>query len=70
MRRGEIYSYNPVVPRPGQSVRRLIISSDALHVDGAPVVLGIHLVDSDPGTLLAPAVGDYWAPASRSIVCS
>ena len=63
MRRGDVYEYTPVVPRPGQSTRRLVISSDALNVEGVPVVLGIHLVDDDPDSLLAPKIGEWgWAP--------
>ncbi len=63
MRRGEIYEYNPVIPRPGSSRLRLIVSADALNeVEGLEVVLGVHILDRDPESLLAPRVGDFgWA---------
>lgn len=62
MRRGEIYAYEPVIPRAGQSRHRLIVSSDALHGDDVSVVLGIHLVHVDPDELLTPAVAGFYAP--------
>lgn len=65
MRRGEVWRYQPVAERPGQSNLRLIVSADVInHADGLPVVLAVHLVDSDPGSLLAVRVGDHgWARA-------
>lgn len=63
--RGEIWRYSPVVPRPGQSTLRLIVSSDGINrVEELPVVLAVHIVDSDPGGLLAVAVPPHgWATA-------
>jgi mRNA-degrading endonuclease toxin of MazEF toxin-antitoxin module len=65
VRRGEVWRYGPVAPRPGHSNLRLIVSSDIVNeaVD-LPVVLALHLVDQDPESLLAVQVGEYgWARA-------
>lgn len=66
MRRGEVWSYNPVITRTGQSTTRLIISADALNRDDAlPVVYVMQVVDTDPGSLLAVRVGEHgWALAT------
>lgn len=61
MRRGEIWSYEPVLPRPGISVKRLIVSSDAINDADIPWVLGVHLLDRDPNSILAPRIGPHWA---------
>jgi mRNA-degrading endonuclease toxin of MazEF toxin-antitoxin module len=63
--RGEVWRYSPVVPRPGQSTLRLVVSSDGINrVEELPVVLALHIVDNDPGGLLAVAVPPYgWATA-------
>lgn len=63
MRRGEVWRYQPVAERPGQSHLRLIISANAVNdVAELPVVLAVHVVDTDPGNLLAVQVGDHgWA---------
>ena len=74
MRRGEIWRYQPVAARPGQSTLRLIVSADAINADDRlPVVLTLHVVDTDPDSLLAVRVGEHgWAralsvePAMRS----
>jgi mRNA-degrading endonuclease toxin of MazEF toxin-antitoxin module len=65
VRRGEIWRYRPVLQRPGQSTLRLIISADAINVaENLPVVLGLHIFDSDPGGLLAVYLKPYgWASA-------
>ncbi|HWG98938.1 MAG TPA: type II toxin-antitoxin system PemK/MazF family toxin [Pilimelia sp.] len=65
MRRGEIWRYEPVAARPGQSSLRLIVSADAINNNpDLPVVLSVHVVDTDPGSLLATRVGEYgWARA-------
>ncbi len=65
MRRGEIWRYDPAVSRPGQSRTRLIVSADVINDHaGLPIVLGLHLVDEDPDSLLAVRVGEYgWARA-------
>ncbi|MGH3752739.1 MAG: hypothetical protein ACRDRP_08590 [Pseudonocardiaceae bacterium] len=63
MRRGEIRSYESVIPRPGISRFRLIVSADTLNeAEDRELVLGVHIVDHDPESLLAPHVGDFgWA---------
>jgi mRNA-degrading endonuclease toxin of MazEF toxin-antitoxin module len=61
MRRGEIWSYKPVTARR-VSTLRLIVSADAINESEAPVILGLHVVDEDPESLLAPSVGGHgWA---------
>lgn len=59
MRRGEIWQYRPVLERPGQSLLRLIVSADFLNESDGATVLGLHLVDRDPQSLLAPRVGAH-----------
>lgn len=63
MRRGDLYRYEPVIVRPGQLTTRLIVSADALNDnDALPTVYAMHVVDSDPGSLLAVRVGEFgWA---------
>lgn len=63
MRRGEVWRYEPVVARAGQSTLRLVVSADAVNVDdGVPTVYVVHVVESDPGSLLAVRIGDLgWA---------
>ena len=62
MRRGEVYVYSPVLPRSGQSLLRLIVSADVLNQTEMPVVLGLQVVDPDPGSLLAVRLdGHGWA---------
>lgn len=65
MRRGEIWRYQPVAARPGQPTLRLIVSADAINAnDQVPVVLTLHLIDTDPDSLLAVRIGEYgWARA-------
>jgi mRNA-degrading endonuclease toxin of MazEF toxin-antitoxin module len=65
VRRGEVWRYEPVAPRPGQSNLRLIVSSDIVNeAEDLPVVLALHLVDADPESLLAVRVGEHgWARA-------
>jgi mRNA-degrading endonuclease toxin of MazEF toxin-antitoxin module len=65
VRRGELWRYRPVLDRPGQSTLRLIISADAINtVDALPVLLSLHVLDSDPGGLLAVQVPPHgWASA-------
>jgi mRNA-degrading endonuclease toxin of MazEF toxin-antitoxin module len=64
-RRGEVWRYDPVVYRRGVSVLRLIVSAEPINRDAAlRVVLGVNVVDSDPGGLLAVAVDDLgWVSA-------
>ncbi|MGI9001979.1 MAG: type II toxin-antitoxin system PemK/MazF family toxin [Pseudonocardia sp.] len=67
MRRGEIWRYNPVITRAGQSTTRLIVSADSLNSNEAlPVVYAMHVVDSDPQSLLAVRISDHgWALATE-----
>jgi mRNA-degrading endonuclease toxin of MazEF toxin-antitoxin module len=63
VRRREIWRYKPAAERPGQSNLRLIVSANVINdADELPVVLAVHLVDTDPDSLLAIRVGDHgWA---------
>lgn len=62
IRRGEIRHYQPVLSRPGQSLYRVIVSPDAFNQSASPIVLGLHVVDQDPGALLAVKTGAHgWA---------
>lgn len=63
MRRGDLYRYEPVMVRAGQSTTRLIVSADAVNANNElPTVYAMHVVDSDPGSLLAVRVGGLgWA---------
>lgn len=63
MRRGDLYRYEPVMVRAGQSTTRLIVSADAINAnDDLPTVYAMHVVDSDPGSLVAVRVGRFgWA---------
>ncbi|MET0187765.1 MAG: type II toxin-antitoxin system PemK/MazF family toxin [Pseudonocardia sediminis] len=64
MRRGEVWTYDPVLGTPGRSRHRLIVSSDAVNVSELPVGLGLLVVDTDPGGLLSVRIGDVgWASA-------
>jgi mRNA-degrading endonuclease toxin of MazEF toxin-antitoxin module len=60
-----VWRYEPVAARPGQSTLLLIVSADVINDnDDLPVVLAVHVVDTDPGSLLAVRVGDRgWARA-------
>ncbi|MDQ2707641.1 MAG: hypothetical protein M3Z25_08400 [Actinomycetota bacterium] len=61
MQRGEVYQYLPVLPRPGQSRARLIIRPRRQR-RGPPVVLGLQVLDRDPGGLLSIGIGELgWA---------
>jgi mRNA-degrading endonuclease toxin of MazEF toxin-antitoxin module len=63
VRRGDLYRYEPVMARIGQSTTRLIVSADAVNAnDALPTVYAMHVVDSDPGSILAVRVGELgWA---------
>jgi mRNA-degrading endonuclease toxin of MazEF toxin-antitoxin module len=65
VKRGEVWRYRPVLRRPGQSTLRLIVSADAINAtEDLPVVLGLHILDSDPGGLLAVPIPPHgWASA-------
>lgn len=45
--------------RPGQCLLRLIISADVLNDSDGATVLGVHVVDRDPASLLAPRIGEH-----------
>lgn len=67
MRRGEVWRYDPVIARAGQSTTRLIVSADSINRNEAlPIVYVMHVVDSDPQSLLAVRIGDNgWALATE-----
>lgn len=59
--RGEIWTSEPVLPRAGQSRMRLILSVDAFNAAG-PTVMGVHVVEVDPGGLLSVRADPHgWA---------
>jgi mRNA-degrading endonuclease toxin of MazEF toxin-antitoxin module len=65
VRRGEIWSYAPVIPRRGQSLARVIVSADALNETVVPVVLALHVVETDPENLLSVRLDPHgWALAT------
>jgi mRNA-degrading endonuclease toxin of MazEF toxin-antitoxin module len=54
VQRGEIWAYRPALPRPGQSLLRLILSAPGVNDNPAlPVVIGAQVLDHDPGGLLS-----------------
>ncbi len=66
MKRGQLWQYEPVLARAGQSTLRLIVSADGINDAGGvlPTVWGLHVLDSDPGQLLAVGVPPWgWASA-------
>lgn len=65
MRRGQVWRYDPVLSRPGQSTTRLIVSAEGINdAESLPIVFGVHVLDSDPGDLLAVPVEPWgWASA-------
>lgn len=64
--RGELYSYNPVWSRPGQSTRRFVISVDRLNEVGSSTAVGLLVDDQDPGGLLTVQLGDQgWVSPVR-----
>jgi mRNA-degrading endonuclease toxin of MazEF toxin-antitoxin module len=64
VRRGEVWRYRPVLERPGQSTARLIVSAEGINqLDELPVVLGLNILATDPGTLISVRV-DPWGWAS------
>lgn len=58
-RRGQVWTYKPVLDRPDQSLLRLIVSADGLNDSPIPVVLGCQVVEQDPGSLLAVRIEDH-----------
>jgi len=67
VRRGEIWRYEPVLARAGQSTTRLIVSADVVNRnESLPVVYVMHVIDTDPGSLLAVRIGEHgWALATE-----
>lgn len=65
MRRGEVWRYEPVLSRRGQSTIRLIVSANGVNdAETLPIVYGVHVLDSDPGQLLAVRVEPWgWSSA-------
>jgi mRNA-degrading endonuclease toxin of MazEF toxin-antitoxin module len=63
MRRGEIYRFEPVINRTGQSTKRLVVSADAVNDnERIPYCFAMHVVDDSPDSLLAASLGDHgWA---------
>jgi mRNA-degrading endonuclease toxin of MazEF toxin-antitoxin module len=62
--RGEIWRYRLALARPGVSDLRLVVSAAAINDnEDLPVVLAVHVVDDDPGGLLAVRAMDGWASA-------
>jgi mRNA-degrading endonuclease toxin of MazEF toxin-antitoxin module len=63
VRRGDLYRYQPVIQREGQSNVRLVVSDDAINAnDQIPTVFAMHVVPDDPGGLLAVRIGEFgWA---------
>jgi mRNA-degrading endonuclease toxin of MazEF toxin-antitoxin module len=61
--RGEIWTYRPVLPRPGQSLLRLILSAEGINKTAElPVVIGVQILDRDPGGLLSVHIEPHgWA---------
>ena len=51
--------------RQGQSTVRLIVSANGINdAESLPIVFGLHVLDSDPGQLLAVHVAPWgWASA-------
>jgi mRNA-degrading endonuclease toxin of MazEF toxin-antitoxin module len=59
--RGEIWTYRPALPRPGQSLLRLILSADDFNDnDSYQVVIGAQVVARDPGLLSVRLGGERW----------
>jgi len=67
VRRGEIWRYEPVINRAGQSTARLIVSADSINANARlPTAYAMHLVDSDPQSLLAVHIdGHGWAVSTE-----
>lgn len=61
--RGDLVVYKPVIAREGRSNLRLVVSTDAINTnDSLPTVFALHVLDQDPGGLLAVRIGVHgWA---------
>jgi mRNA-degrading endonuclease toxin of MazEF toxin-antitoxin module len=67
VKRGEVWRYHPVIAREGQSTTRLVVSADPLNADpSVPTIYVAHVINSDPGSLLAVRIDDFgWALTTR-----
>ena len=56
-----------MIARAGQPTSRLVVSADSVNRNEAlPVVYVMHVVDTDPGSLLAVRIGEHgWALATE-----
>lgn len=62
MRRGEVWAYAGLLGRRGQSDKRLIVSADVVNEsDDVVTCYALHVLDSDPGSLLAVPTTWGWA---------
>jgi mRNA-degrading endonuclease toxin of MazEF toxin-antitoxin module len=62
MRRGEVWQYSGLLGRQGQSTRRLVVSADLLNEsDDVATCYALHVLDSDPQSLLAVETAWGWA---------
>lgn len=62
MRRGEIWSYSGLLARQRQSDKRLIVSADIVNEsEDVAACYALHVLDSDPGSLLAVQTEWGWA---------
>ena len=62
MRRGEVWRYTGLLGRQGQSTLRLVVSADLLNErDDVATCYALHLLDSDPRSLLAVETAWGWA---------
>lgn len=64
MRRGEVWRFAGLLGRRGQSDKRLIVSADLVNeTDDVVTCYALHVLDSDPQSLLAVATSWGWASA-------
>lgn len=62
MRRGEVWRYSGLLGRRGQSDKRLVVSADLINEsEDVPTCYALHVLDSDPGSLLAVETPWGWA---------
>ena len=62
MRRGEVWEYRGLLGRHFRSTRRLVVSSDLLNEsDDVATCYALHVLDTDPGSLLAIETAWAWS---------
>lgn len=62
MRRGEVWQYARLLGRRGHSDKRLIVSADLVNEsEEAVTCYALHVLDSDPQSMLAVATPWGWA---------